>query len=85
MNDYDAKKFYTKLYNLDADSKKLIRKASLVSNKDIEKFLETQLRLIHKGFYFKGELDTFLKEIKSNLNHIYLLFYKKKNLNYEIR
>jgi len=66
LSGLELKKFYKKLLTLVIDCEQLIHSSSVVSNKEIARFIDSGLHLIHKKFHRKGDLDEFLAKFNSN-------------------
>ena len=56
------KKFYSRLSSLEFDCDKFVRSSMMVSDKHINKLVDSGLAIIHKDFHFHGDLDIFLKK-----------------------
>lgn len=61
----EQKKFYKKLFTLVNDCEQLIHASSVVSNKEIGRFLDSGLHLVHKKFHLQGDIDEFLTKFNS--------------------
>ncbi len=70
MNSADSKKIYHKLSVLVDDCEKFVNSLLIVSNKEIESFVDASLQLIHKEFSLKSDFDAFLRKF----NGIYLTY-----------
>lgn len=68
----DEKKIYSKLNVLALDTRRFVNSKAIVSNNEINKFIDNELQLIHKEFGLYRDLGQFYKEYYAKTDFVVL-------------
>lgn len=68
---HEAKKLLVKLMSLDNDFDHFVESKEMISKKEIDDFINTGLRLIHKNFSFENNIDEFSEKNADELDFVF--------------